>query len=164
MSNYSVKCKSCNKDHSALMRLFAKEPTLRQSLNEKFSKDAESRAEFQSRSRGMLGNDLKALIETIVKETTSECHTTNRKRKTEFLDEQDLKRRFEDRPEQLETLLSKGSSFNHPETGAPLYQFTSFTAEHPYRCNRAIPRFIIGPDAPTMRGLTPCASRTGSEE
>ena len=164
MSNYSVICKSCNKDHSALMRQFAKEPTLRQSLNEKFNKDRESRAEFISRSRGLLGNALKALVHTMVKETTSECTTTKRQRKVEYLDEPDLKRRFEDRPEQLEKLLSKGPVFDHPETGAGLYQLTSFTAEHPYRCNRAIPGFIIGPHAPTMRGLIPCASRMGSEE
>ena len=112
---------------------------MRDSLNEKFNKDEESRANFISRSRGLLGNDLKALIETIVKETTSECKTTKRQRKVEYLDEPDLKRRFEDRPEQLEKLLSKGPVFEHPETGADMYQLTSFTAEHPYRCNRAIP-------------------------
>ena len=154
----------CNKDHSALMRLFSKDPSLRVSLNEKFNKDEESRANFISRSRGLLGNDLKALIETMVKETTSECKTTKRQRKVEYLVEPDLKRRFEDRPEQLEKLLSKGPVFEHPETGANMYQLTSFSAEHPYRCNRAIPGFIIGPHAPTMRGLTPCASRMGSEE
>ena len=164
MSNYSVKCKMCNKDHSALMRLFSKEPSLRTSLNEKFNKDEESRANFISRSRGLLGNDLKALVHTMVKETTSECTLTKRQRKVEYLDEPDLKRRFHDRPDQLEKLMSKGPSFEHPETGADMYQLTSFSAEHPYRCNRAIPGFIIGPHAPTMRGLIPCASRMGSEE
>ena len=164
MSTYSVKCKSCNKDHSALMRLFSKEPTLRESLNDKFNKDEESKANFISRSRGLLGNDLRALVHTMVKETTSECTTTKRQRKVEYLDEPDLKRRFQDRPDQLEKLMSKGPSFEHPETGADMYQLTSFSAEHPYRCNRAIPGFIIGPHAPTNRGLTPCASRMGDEE
>ena len=163
MSNYSVKCKMCNKDHSALQRLFSKDPGLRVSLNDKFNKDEESRANFISRSRGLLGNDLKALVQTMVSERTSEQTSTKRQRHVEYLDEQDLKKRFVDRPEQLEKLMSKGPSFEHPETGATLYQFTSFSAEHPYRCTSAIPGFIIGPHAPTLRGLTPCASRMGSE-
>ena len=163
-SKYSVRCTMCNKDHSALQRLFSKDPSLRVSLNEKFNKDEESRANFISRSRGLLGNDLKALVQTIVSEKTSEQTSTKRQRHVEYLDEPDLKKRFVDRPEQLEKLMSKGPVFEHPETGANMYQLTSFSAEHPYRCNRAIPGFIIGPHAPTMRGLTPCASRMGSEE
>ena len=153
----------CNKDHSALQRLFTSDPGLRVSLNDKFNKDEESRANFISRSRGPLGNDLEALVQTMVSERTSEQTSTKRQRHVEYLDEQDLKKRFVDRPEQLEKLMSKGPSFEHPETGATLYQLTSFSAEPPYRRTSAIPGFIIGPHAPTMRGLTPCASRMGSE-
>ena len=127
------------------------------SLNDKFNKDEESRANFISRSRGLLGNDLKALVQTMVSERTSEQTSTKRQRHVEYLDEQDLKKHFVDRPEQLEKLMAKCPSFEHPETGATLYQFTSFSAEHPYRCTIAIPRCIIGPHAPTLRGLTRCA-------
>ena len=130
-SKYTVRCKTCNKDNSTLQRLFKKEPLLKQSLQEKFSNDEESRANFIKRSRGLLGSELKALVETTLTERTSEFAHTKRKRHVDFLDEQDLKKRFADRPEQLANVLANGSSFTHPETGATLYQLTTFTAEHP---------------------------------
>ena len=111
MSNYSVKCKMCNEDHSALQRLFTRDPGLRVSLTDKFNQDEESRANFISRSRGLLGNDLKALVQTMVSERTSEQTSTKRQRHVEYLGEQDLKKRSVDRPEQLEKLMSKGPSF-----------------------------------------------------
>ena len=114
-----------------MQRLAAKHPDLRKDLQEKFNKDEESRAEFIRRSRGLMGNELKALIETMVKETTSECTTTNRKRHTEFLDSPDLRKRLVDKPDQLENVKARGPAFVHPDTGAQMYQLTSFTAEHP---------------------------------
>ena len=115
-----------------MQRLAAKHPELRKDLQEKFSKDEESRAEFIRRSRGLMGHDLKALIETMIKETTSECTTTNRKRHTEFLDSPDLRKRFVDKPDQLENVKKRGAAFQHPDTGANMYQLTTFTQEHPH--------------------------------
>ena len=115
-----------------MQRLAAKHPDLRKDLQEKFNKDEESRAEFIRRSRGLMGNDLKALIETMVKETTSECTTTNRKRHTEFLDSPDLRKRFVDKPDQLENVKKRDAAFQHPDTGGNMYQLTTFTQEHPH--------------------------------
>ena len=113
-----------------MQRLASKHPEIRRELQEKCSKDEESRAEFIRRSRGLMGNDLKALIETMVKETTSECTTTNRKRHTDFLDSPDLRNRFVNKPDQLENVKKRGAAFQHPDTGANMYQLTTFTQEH----------------------------------
>ena len=115
-----------------MQRLAAKHPDLRKDLQEKFNKDEESRAEFIRRSRGLMGNDLKALIETMVKETTSETKATKRSRHTEYLDSPDLKKRFVDKPDQLENVKKRGAAFEHPDTGANMYQLTTFTQEHPH--------------------------------
>ena len=147
----------CNNSHSTLQRLLKNDPELRQSFKDKFAQDEESRANFIKRSRGLMGSDLKALLQTMVRETTAEIKIVKRSRHVDFLDEQDLKKRFVDRPEALANVMASGNSFIHPETGATMYQLTSFTAEHPYRCNIAIPRCIIGPHTHTMRGLTRCA-------
>ena len=115
-----------------MQRLASKHPELRRDLQEKFSKDEESRAEFIRRSRGLMGNDLKALIETIVKETTSESKATKRSRHTEYLDSPDLKKRFVDKPDQLENVKKHGAAFQHPDTGGNMYQLATFTQEHPH--------------------------------
>ena len=115
-----------------MQRLAAKHPDLRKDLQEKFNKDEESRAEFIRRSRGLMGNDLKALIETMVKETTSETKATKRSRHTEYLESPDLKKRLMDKPDQLENVKKRGAAFQHPDTGGNMYQLTTFTQEHPH--------------------------------
>ena len=114
-----------------MQRLVSKHPHIRRDLQEKFSRDEESRAEFIRRSRGLMGSDLKAVIDTMLKETTSESKSTKRNKRTEFLDSPDLKKRFVDKPDQLENVKARGVAFVHPDTGAQMYQLTSFTAEHP---------------------------------
>ena len=114
-----------------MQRLTAKHPYIRTDLQEKFSKDEESRAEFISRSRGLIGSDLKAVIDTMLKETTSESKSTKRSKHTEFLDSPDLKKRLIEKPDQLENVKARGPAFVHPDTGAQMYQLTSFTAGHP---------------------------------
>ena len=78
-----------------------------------------------------MGADLKALIDTTLKETTSESKSAKRNRHSEFLDSPDLKKRFVDKPDQLENVKARRPAFVHPDTGAQMYQLTSFTAEHP---------------------------------
>ena len=87
-----------------MQRLAVKHPYIRTDLQEKFSKDEESRAEFIRRSRGLIGSDLKAMIDTVLNETTSESKSTKRNRRTEFLDSPDLKKRLVDKPDQLENV------------------------------------------------------------
>ena len=115
-----------------MQRLASKHPEIRRELQEKFSKYEESRAEIIRRSRGLMGNDLKALIETMAKETTSETKATKRSRHTEYLDSPVLKKRFVDKPDQLENVKKRGAAFEHPDTGANMYQLTTFTQEHPH--------------------------------
>ena len=114
-----------------MQRLFTKEPSLRQSLQEKFSSEQQSRSEFIRRSRGLIGKELKALVETMLCEKTAEIKSSTRKRHTEYLDEVDLKRRFVDKPDECAKLMAAGYTFLHPDTGAELYALTTFALEHP---------------------------------
>ena len=125
-----MRCKPCNKSHSALQRLYAKEPNLRLDLKEKFSQDDASRAAFISRSRGLMGCELKSLIQTVLTEKTTECNTFKRKAHVEYLDEADLKKRLVDKPDQVQRIIDKGPSFEHPETGAHMYTPRTFTQDH----------------------------------
>ena len=77
-----------------------------------------------------MGHDLKALVQTMIKETTSQSTTFKRKEHVEYLDEADLKKRLVDKPDQLQRIIDKGSIFEHPETGASMYTFRTFTQDH----------------------------------
>ena len=74
-----------------------------------------------------MGYDLKALVQTMIKEKTSQSTTFKRKQHVEYLDEADLKKRLVDKPEQVQRILEKGHLFEHPETGAQMYTFRTFT-------------------------------------
>ena len=79
-----------------------------------------------------MGKDLKALVETMLEEKASETKPCKRKRLTEYLDSVDLKKRFVDKPDQLEKVMAEGHAFTHPDSGAELYAVTTFTVEHPH--------------------------------
>ena len=115
-----------------MQRLFSKCPPIRKELHDKFSTDEESRSEFIRRSRGLLGKDLRALVETMLQEKTSETKACKRRKLTEFLDEVELKKRFVDKPAQLEKVMAECYAFTHPDSGADLYAVSTFTVEHPH--------------------------------
>ena len=58
----SVRCKPCNKAHSALQRILSKEPTLRLELKENFKNNEKGRSVFMKRARGLMGDDLHSLV------------------------------------------------------------------------------------------------------
>ena len=74
-----------------------------------------------------MGCELKRLIQTVLTERTTECNTFKRKEHIVYLDEADLKKRLADKPEQVQRILDKGPLFEHPETGAQMYTFRTFT-------------------------------------
>ena len=77
-----------------------------------------------------MGHDLKALVQTMIKEKTSQSTTFKRKQHVEYLDEADLKKRLVDKPDQVQRIMDNGGIFEHPETGAMLYSLRTFTQEH----------------------------------
>ena len=58
----SVRCKPCNKAHSALQRIFTKEPKLRLELKENFKNNESQRSIFMKRARGLMGDQLHELV------------------------------------------------------------------------------------------------------
>ena len=127
LNDASVRCKPCGKSHSALQRLFAKDPALREEFKDKFQNVDGSRTAFMIRARGLMGDEMKALVKTVLTETTTQTNSLKRKQHVEYLDEADLKKRPADKPEQVQRILDKGPLFEHPETGAQMYTFRTFT-------------------------------------
>ena len=144
-----MRCKDCNRSHSALQRLYAKEPATRAKLYEKFSKDAESRQAFILRSRGLVGEDLKCLVDTIITEKTTRRKGSTRRRHTDIVDSPELKKRLVDKPDQLKRMLDNGHEFEHPDTGARMYALTTFTQDHSH-CNLSIYKPFMPPYDPVL--------------
>ena len=113
-----------------MQRLFAKDPHLRLELKEKFKQDDASRAAFIQKSRGLMGAELKSLVQTVLTERTTETNTWKRKGHVEYLDEVDLKKRLVDKPDQVQRIIDNGPLFEHPETKAQMYTLRTFTQEH----------------------------------
>ena len=82
------------------------------------------------RARGLLGDEVKALVRTVLTETTTQTNTLKHKQHVEYLDEVDLKKRLVDKHDQVERIINNGHMFEHPETGAKMYTFRTFTQEH----------------------------------
>ena len=110
--------------------MYTKEPATRAKLHEKFSKDAESRQAFILRSRGLVGEDLKCLVDTIITEKTTRRNGSTRIKHTDILDSPELKKRLVDKPDQLKRVLDNGHEFEHPDTGARMYYLTTFTQDN----------------------------------
>ena len=105
---------------------------LRDSFAARVQNDEHARAAFITRSRHLVGKELKALVETAVKETTTERNSTKRKTQLDFVDSPDLKKRFHDKPEQLERIRARGEAFTHPHTNVRMYAVANYTEEQPH--------------------------------
>ena len=82
------------------------------------------------RARGLLGDEVKALVRTMLTEKATQTNTLKRKQHVEYLDEADLKKRLVDKPDQVQRIMDNGGIFEHPETGATMYSLRTFTQEH----------------------------------
>ena len=110
--------------------MFGKEPSLRQEFKDKLQAADGSRTAFMLRARGLLGDEVKALVRTVLTETTTQTNTLKRKQHVEYLDEADVKKRLVDKPDQVQRIIDNGPLFEHPETGAKMYSIRTFTQEH----------------------------------
>ena len=117
--------------------MFAKEPALREEFKEKFQTADGGRTAFMLRARGLIGDDIKALVRTMLTEKTTQTNILKRKQHVEYLDEADLKKRLVDKPDQVQRIVDNGHLLEHPETGAKLYSFRTFTQEHTH-CHLAM--------------------------
>ena len=80
------------------MRLFNKDGELGKEFKEKVTVDAESRADFIRRSRGLCSAELKALVRTTVSEKATYRRTRKRRKLVNYVDLYDLKKHFEGKP------------------------------------------------------------------
>ena len=136
LSPSSVRCKSCNRDHSTLMRLFTKDKDLATDFKAKVNADAESRADFIRRSRGLVAADLKALVRVMVSEKATYRRARRRRKIVNYLDLYDLKKHFEGKPQQFEQVCKAGPEFTCTHTGAEMYAVYTFKEDDPH-CHRA---------------------------
>ena len=117
---------------------------MREDLYEKFSNNELSRIAFIRRCRGLTGDDLKCLVETVVTEKTTQRRGTKRKIRTEYLYSPEVKKGFADKPDQLKRMLDGGGKFKHPDTGAQMYALTAFTQDHSH-CNPSVYKPFMPP-------------------
>ena len=101
----SVRCKPCNKAHSALQRILSKEPTLRLELKENFKNNEKGRSVFMKRARGLMGDDLHSLVRS---------HLTKKKTASKKIN---LKKCIMHALRDLPHMLNR-SSFNQEKTAA----------------------------------------------
>ena len=121
----SFQCKACNSLVSRLNRMVAKID-----LNEEWKGiDQESRARFMAESSGKFGKDLKLAVE----ETIEECKVTEANdsfnNDGHFLDEDDLKTKYEKKPQQLKAILENARSMSCPIRKVKLYEDPDYSSK-----------------------------------
>ena len=103
----SVRCKPCNKAHSALQRIFTKDPNLRIELKENFKNNSTCRSVCMKKARGLMGDELHSLLRTEL--------TKNKKKKAS--NKINLKKCIMHALRDLPHMLNR-SSFNQEKTTA----------------------------------------------
>ena len=119
------------------MRLFSKDKELGNDFKEKVSVDTESRADLIRRSRGLVAADLKALVRTMVSEKATYRRMRKRRKIVNYVDLYDLKKHFEGKPAQYETVYKAGPEFTCTHTGAAMYAIHTFKQDNP-QCHLAM--------------------------
>ena len=93
--------------------------------------DAESRADFIRRSRGLCSAELKALVRTMVSENATYRRTRKRRKLVNYVDLYDLKKHFEGKPSQYDQVYKAGPEFTCTHTGAEMYAIYTFKEDSP---------------------------------
>ena len=62
------------------------------------------------RARGLMGDEMKAMVKTVLTESTTQTNTLKRKQHVEYLDEADLKKRLVDKPDQVQRIIDSGAA------------------------------------------------------
>ena len=114
----SVRCKPCNKAHSALQRIFAKDPNLRLELKENFKNNETCRSVFMKRARGLMGDELHCLVRTQL----------TKKKKKKASKKINLKKCIMEALRDLPHMFN-GSSFNQEKTTANMKRVCTFPHE-----------------------------------
>ena len=114
----SVRCKPCNKAHSALQRMFAKDPKLGMELKENFKNNSTHRTIFMKNARGLMGDELHSLLRTEL--------TKNKKKKA--CNKINLKKCIMHALRDLPHMLNR-SSFNQEKTAANVTRVCTLTHE-----------------------------------
>ena len=114
----SVRCKPCNKAHSALQRMFAKDPKLGMELKENFKTNSTHRTILMKNARGLMGDELHSLLRTEL--------TKNKKKKA--CNKINLKKCIMHALRDLPHMLNR-SSFNQEKTAANVTRVCTLTHE-----------------------------------
>ena len=118
LNTCSVRCKPCNKAHSALQRIFAKDPNLGMELKENFKNNNTYRTVFMKNARGLMGDELHSLLRTELMK--------NKKKKAS--NKINLKKCIMHALRDLPHML-KRSSFNQEKTAANVERVCTLTHE-----------------------------------
>ena len=121
----SFQCKACLALASRLTRMVAKKD-----LQEEWKGiGKESRARFMADCSGKFGNDLRLAVE----ETIEECKVTEDNEfffnDGHFLDEDDLKTKYEKKPQQLESIMENARTVFCPVRKVKLYEDPDYNSK-----------------------------------
>lgn len=111
-------CIVCNRFNGRLQRLFKETPELKEHWD---CQDQAGKADFFAKKHELHGTHLQAAIEEITTHTQSESATNLEEGDIEWLDEDDLKVRYKDKPEQLAAVKRNADTFWHKKREVTLY-------------------------------------------
>ncbi len=120
------RCVHCNRLRSRIQRLGGANPDLKDGFQGLAKED---KVEFMKRSRSLLGDSLKkTLSEAVVQSQTRSTSWTFRST-GKYLDEEALRTKYADKPQQLEAIFQNAPSMVHPDRKVQMWQDRDFISE-----------------------------------
>ena len=89
----------------------------------------EERATWKLENRDSIGQDLAASLKLLLHTKSSTYSDSKLKAVGDYVDEDDLKQRYKDKPEQLQNILANAETFYHPTRKVTLYLDAQFSKQ-----------------------------------
>ena len=112
-------CMPCNRFSTRLAEVLKNNQGLR---TQYFSFTAEDKVEFFANNNRALDADIPQIIKSMITKTTVSTKASDFVAESVWLDEDDLKHKYKNKPEHLKAVLTTAQSFVHPVRGVKLYE------------------------------------------
>ena len=119
-------CIECNRLSARIFKLQATDPTLKNALVGLTKTD---KANFYHKHSNVLGADLAAALKSTATSSSSTEDTEKFKATGEWLDEEDLNKKYGSKPSQLQSVKDKSRTMVHPTRGCLMYEDMTFVSE-----------------------------------
>ena len=131
-----LRCNSCNALQSRVTRALGTT-----GLTDKWAamSKADKKAFFQT-SHELAGEDLKAAIKTVITNTFVDTKTSSFNVDSDWLDEEDLTKAFDQKPEQLAHIKANASTMFCPVRGVKFYEVPKYTTRRSDKAEAVLAR------------------------